>query len=756
MQESYLKLNQYDISYCRSIENWDEALPIGNGKIGCLLYGSGPIRFALDRVDLWDTRPHPNTLEKGFTYENLVKLAKSGREEDWQEYLRLFDVISADRAYPSKLTAGRIELDFGVQTRQICSRVDIRNAVATVEIDAEKKARIEAFASATEFVGVARVYGEHTLELRIPTYISGDQDGNCANHSGIGEVDIDGCLHYPRAKIVKDGAFTYYRQQTMSDFSCGVVVYENRFDGYSELYFTVVTNQDWCEDMICNARQQLEAVAARGYDRLKQEHIAWWERYWKKSSVSVGDRLLEKTYYRAYYLFGSCSRQGFYPMPLQGVWTADNDSLPPWKGDYHHDTNTQLSYQSYLKGNRLEEGKVFVDYLWSMKPAFEGFAESFFGVKGLLLPSCSTLDGKPIGGWPQYSFSPTMTIWASQSFDEYYLYTEDAEFLKDRAYPFFSGVEQAIGQLLEEKDGKLYLPLSSSPEIFDATVRAYLKPNSNFDLALLRYLYQTLAGYARKLGEETQVAYYEEKLCKLDPIAISGDGVVMLDQTQTLRQSHRHFSHLMCLYPLHLINYDTEEHKRIYEASLLDIEMYGMGMWVGFSYAMCAQIYAMAYKGNAAYEKLRQFANGFVADNGFHLNGDFKNYGYSTFHYRPFTLESLFGYCDALQEMLLQEHQGYIHLFPAIPQDWAEEELSFQNLRSYGGVLVSARKKGTQVCAMLSTEMDRSVRVKNVFNSPRICVQTEKNSRILAEKDGFFEVWLESGTTTLRACHGSD
>ena len=51
-------------------------------------------------------------------------------------------------------------------------------------------------------------------------------------------------------------------------------------------------------------------------------------------------------------------------MPLQGVWTADNDCLPPWKGDYHHDTNTQLSYQSYLKANRLDEGRVFVDYLW--------------------------------------------------------------------------------------------------------------------------------------------------------------------------------------------------------------------------------------------------------------------------------------------------------------------------------------------------------------------------------------------------------
>ncbi len=76
-----------------------------------------------------------------------------------------------------------------------------------------------------------------------------------------------------------------------------------------------------------------------------------------------------------------------------------------------------------------------------------------------------------------------------------------------------------------------------------------------------------------------------------------------------------------------------------------------------------AQLYAMAENGADAYEKLRQFADGFVEENGFHLNGDYKQKGYSTFHYRRFTLEALFGFCDALQEMLLQEYQGYLHLF---------------------------------------------------------------------------------------------
>ena len=709
------RLERYDVVYNKSITSWDEALPLGNGKLGCLLYGDGPFRLAVDRTDLWDTRLAPATKEAGFTFQNLVRLVKSGKETDWKEYCRLFDSVYEDTPYPTKLTAGRIELDFGVKTDETVSRVILRSAIANVEINGGKTAKIEAFASATAFVGVARVQGEYALRLHIPDYISGDESGCHLNGSGIGNAEADGCLRYPRAKVVKDGAFTYYRQETKTDFSYGVVVLEKKYAGYSELYFTVATKQDGAE-FISLAKEELSRAANIGYEALKKAHVGWWKRFWAKSEISVGDTLLEKTYYRSYYLFASCSRKGFYPMPLQGVWTADNDSLPPWKGDYHHDTNTQLSYQSFLKGNRMDEGSAFVDYLWSLKGEFEGFAKDFYGVEGLLIPGVSTIDGKPMGGWAHYALSPTMSVWTAQSFDEYWLYTADKTFLENRAYPFLKGVGDALAGLLEERNGKLYLPLTSSPEIFDATREAYLEPNSNFDLALLRYLYKTLVEYCRILGKNGEK--YVEIYAKLDEIALI-DGGVALDKTRKLHESHRHFSHLMCMYPLHLINFDTPEHKSVYEHSIFEIERLGTGNWVGFSFAMCAQIYAMARMGNSAYEKLRQFADGFVAENGFHLNGDFKNYGYSTLHYRPFTLESSFGFCDALQEMLLQEHQGYIDLFPAIPEKW--KKASFQNLRSYGGVLVSAQTQDGAVTAFsVRSEKPITVAVKNSFGKEEL------------------------------------
>ena len=659
-------------------ENWDEGAPLGNGRTGSIVYGRGIVKITADRTDLWDLRPNETTLEKGFTYENLVRLSKSGKEEDWAERERLFEDIFMGKPYPSKITAGRLELDFGKNAEDISCTLDPKTA--TAEIYGGEKKLASVFVSGEANVGVIRTYAEYNLRIHVPAYLSGMPQ----NGSGLEDDSANMSLKYPPAAMKSDGKFTWYEQNTHTKYAFGIIVYED--DGV--IYYTLVTTDD-DEDYIAYGKKMLLNAARCGGERLFALHKKEWGKYWRKSRVTTGDRLLDDTYKKSWYLFKCCSGKGGYPMPLQGVWTADNDCLPPWKGDYHHDTNTELSYQSYLKANRLEEGEVFVEYLWKLKPAYEKFAKKFFGVNGLLIPSCSTLDGKAMGGWAQYSLSPTMTIWAAQSFDEYYLYTGDEKFLKERAYPFFKETGSAIGALLTEKNGKLYLPLSSSPEIFDNTRKSYLRENSNFDLALLIYLFGTLKGYAEKLGDDS--SEYEEILNKLDDIAISPDGVVMLDKTQKLPETHRHFSHLMCLYPLHLIDYDTEEHKKIYEASIKDLEILGTGYWVGFSFVMSAQIYAMAKNGNASYERLRQFCRGFVGENGFHLNGDFRHFGYTQFHYRPFTLEALFGFCDALHEMLLQDHTGKIELFAAIPQEWKTRTIGFKNLRSRGGLIISAK-----------------------------------------------------------------
>ncbi len=686
-----------DLVNIGATDRWDEGLPLGNGRTGSLVYGSKPLKITVDRTDLWDLRPNEVTLEKGFNFKNLVKLSLSGKEEDWKERERLFEDIFMGKPYPSKITAGHIGLWFGISAENVRYTLDIDSSI--VKIYADNRLIAEVFVFDEPNAGVIRLYENAEINLHLPAYLSGKPE--CG--SGIGDNADKMSLGYPKAKFFEKDGFKWYEQNTHTDYSFGIVTYR----AGDEIYYTLATTDD-DKDYIGYAEKILTNAAEKGFDKLFDEHKKSRKKYRAKSSVKTGDKLIDETYKKSWYLFKCCSKKGGYPMPLQGVWTADNDCLPPWKGDYHHDTNTELSYQAYLKANRLEEGEAFIDYLWRLKPAYEKFAKEFFGVNGLLLPSCSTLDGKAMGGWAQYSLSPTMTIWAAQSFDEYYLYTGDEKFLKNRAYPFFKKVGQAIKGLLTEKNGKLYLPVSSSPEIFDNARKAYLEPNSNFDLSLLIYLFKTLKRYAEKLGENAEE--YEEILGKLDDLAIDDSGVVMLDKTQYLPESHRHFSHVMCLYPLHLINYDTDEHKKIYENTIKNLEILGTGYWVGFSFPMSAQIYAMAKNGNAAAERLGQFCKGFVAENGFHLNGDFKHYGYTQWHYRPFTLESLFGFADALHEMLLQDHQGFIELFPAIPDEWKRGTVEFKNLRSRGGLLVSATlKRGELSLLTIKSPSERTV-----------------------------------------------
>lgn len=725
-------MNTNLLEFKRSIESWDEGVPLGDGKLGSLIYGKGPLLISVDRVDLWDNRPSDKAGNPDFTYAEMVRLAKSGDPEDWQKHKWLFDDYNRYCPHPSKINAGRLILDFKEVTDRIYSRLDIKKAYAEVTFPSGK--RLTAFNSATEHLGVYRIWGDYTLDIHIPDYVSGDEHGRCAMNTGLNETADNWCLQYPHSKVVKDGGFTYYVQETATDFRYTLAVLESRKDSSTELFVTVVTS-DEAPDVLAYAKAQLTEAQDKGYDALFLDHVKWWQTYNARSHLTIPDKEMERLYNVYNYQLASCSREGFYPMALQGVWTADNDSLPPWKGDYHFDTNVELSYQSYLKANRINEGKVLVDYLWNMRDVYRAFAKSFYGVDGYLIPSTSSLSGEIIGGWPMYSYSPTMTVWAIQSLDEYYLYTGDEGFLKEKLYPIFEDTGRALLALMEERDGRLYLPLSSSPELFDNTKEAYLEPNTNFDLALLIYLYTKLRDYSRKLRKNYK--RYEEILKKLDPLAISKSGTLMIDRKRELHESHRHFSHIMAIYPLHLISYDTPENKRIIEATINQIERFGVGLWCGFSFGMCAQLYAMAGKGNAVHAKLTDYMRALVADNGFHLNGDFKNTGLTAFHYRPFTMESHFSFNDSVQLMLMQEHEGYLNLLPALPDAWCD--LEFKKLRSYGGLLVSLKLESGVITSLeLTARKASELRIKDVRGlSELLGVKAEK---------GFITLKLNRGT----------
>src|SRR5208283_965606 len=134
------------------------------------------------------------------------------------------------------------------------------------------------------------------------------------------------------------------------------------------------------------ARQRAEDALTSGYERTWESHRIWWQDYWNRSSVRLPNPTIEKQWYLDQYKFGSASRRGAPPISLQSVWTADNGGLPPWKGDYHHDLNTELCYWPCYSGNHLDEGLSYLDWLWKTRDAAFDWTRRFYNLPGLNVP----------------------------------------------------------------------------------------------------------------------------------------------------------------------------------------------------------------------------------------------------------------------------------------------------------------------------------------------------------------------------------
>jgi alpha-L-fucosidase 2 len=699
------------------ITSWEDALPLGNGLMGALLWGEGNVlRLSLDRGDLWDERTHG---EQEWWKKHPWDAAD--READpWGKYYRGLT--------PTKLPAGRAELL--LDSGQLLDEFELDLATAQGTATTKTGATIQAFASATEPVLMLRVSGSAISGVDLVP--AGAGAGTFANtHSG-GAVDA---LGYPPAQRGSAINMNWYVQEAADGFSyCAcVAVQDSMKEGTSESLAAIsITTSDDAEDedLLALAQRRCTEALAAGYNTMLEAHGAWWTKFWAKSSVSVPDPAIQRNYQFNRYLYGAGSRKNAPPMPLQGVWTADNGGLPPWKGDYHNDLNTQLTYCAYQEAGHFDSGESYLDFLWGLTPVFRDFARDFYGTSGLASPGVMSRQGQPLGGWSQYAMSPTMSAWNAHMFYLHWRYTEDHEFLVQRAYPWSSEVGQCLEELLTvDDDGKLVLARSSSPEIFDNSARAWLIPNSNYDLMCLKMLFLALAemAHAQSLGADR--LKWLSLANALGDFHVNDEGELLLDAETPLEESHRHLSNLIGIYPFNLISIDGSEQDRQRIRKSLEVwDARGTEWWTGYSWAWMGCLRARVGDGEEAARHVEVYANAFVSRNGFHVNGDQSGKGHSSFTYRPFTLEGNFAAMQVVQEMLLQSWSPtpgtagteVIRIFPAMPECWAEA--SFSELRAEGGHRVSATREGgvtTSFAVVAGKDGVMKIRDNFVASQPR-------------------------------------
>jgi alpha-L-fucosidase 2 len=693
------------------ISNWDEAVPLGNGLLGGLLWGEGhTLRLSLDRGDLWDERPSKHFLEVRDRF-NWVSMQRMVAQNRMAEFNDVFDSNYDYNGPPTKLPAGRLELD--LDPAQTVESFELKLATAEALAKFAKGEQVSAFVNAAnvrEPVALIRIPAGLLKEVRLRSPESVKK------------------LNYPPPQAGRADGACWFEQPGADGFAYAVYAAWKKAGEASLLAVTVSTSAEG-KSPVTIAKARVEKALKAGYDKTFAAHTAWWSKFWSHSSLAIPDPAILRQYYLVRYFYGAASRRGAPPMPLQGVWSADAGSLPPWKGDYHNDLNTQMTYIAYRTSGDFDEGACFLDYLWNLLPTFRRFARDFYGAPGAAVPGVMSLAGQPLGGWGQYSLSPTMGAWNAHLFYLHWRHTHDATFLRNRAYPFCGEIGTCLRALLKpDAEGVLKLPLSSSPEIFDNSRRAFLKPNSNYDLASVKMLFLALSEMAATMGDMKAAEDWASTAAKLGEFHTAPDGTLLLDETTRLPGSHRHLSNLMAIYPFNLITVEGGPRQRqIIAASLADWDKAGTRAWCGYTFSWMACLRARVGDADAAWRNLDIYTRAFTLRNGFHANGDQTKSGYSDFTYRPFTLEGNFLAMEAMHEMLLQSwspHPGFsepgvIRIFPAMPSRW--REASFEDLRAEGAHKVSARRE-INVTTWFRIEAGHSgiVRVRDNFGGREI------------------------------------
>jgi alpha-L-fucosidase 2 len=707
-------LNRSDLLFSKLPAQWDEALFVGNSIIGQLIWQKDDrLRFSLDRADLWDLRPAEYLSGNEFSFQWVQRMVQS---KTYQQVQEKFDAPYDNLPAPTKIPAAALEFPLTGLGEVKEVRLDIMNAI--VLINWKQGAECISYVDAIEPAGwfwFKNVPESYEPQLVIPDYAGEKSQQEDDSHSGLELAR----LGYDKGAVARDDNHINYIQKGFGNFEYSVDVRWKRIEKDIVGVWSITSSFDGYNIKGVTARDVTQNKLKTGFSKSLEHHKDWWKEYWEKSHIQIPDLVLQKQYDREMYKFGCVARNNTPPISLQAVWTADNGKLPPWKGDFHHDLNTELSYWPSYKGNHLDLEEGFVNWLWNCRSVFRKYTWEYFQVKGLNVPGVTTLAGEPLGGWIQYSLSPTVGAWLSHHFYLHWKYSDDDQFLKEKAYPWLKEVSEFIENIsiVDKQTGFRQLPLSSSPEYNDNSLEAWFSKTTNYDLALIRWLYSATIEMASELGLPEEAGHWENQLLQwphLDTNPLTK--ALTIAPGVNMSYSHRHFSQQIGYHPLGIIDWQNgPADQAVIIQTIHDIEKNGPDLWCGYSYSWLGGLKARARDGEGAANALRIFANCFCSSNTFHLNGDQSRSGKSTFTYRPFTLEGNFAFAAAIQDMLIQSNDNQVEILPAIPASW--ENVSFSKLRIEGGFLVSLSLKNG-IVDELSIESSKEADLIIICNKP--------------------------------------
>src|SRR5213595_392579 len=459
-------------------------------------------------------------------------------------------------------------------------------------------------------------------------------------------------------------------------------------------------------EALAEARAATREAAQLGMRRLEADHRRWWHAYYPESFLTFPDARLEAYYWIQIYKLGSAMRADGPILDLNGPWF----NATPWPGIWWN-LNIQLTYSPLFRANRLDLAESLFRNLDRHRQALIDNVPERLRADAAAIGRSSGPDlVRPVDlAAAQSDAAHEMgdLPWTLYYYWLYYRYQMDDRILRDRVYPL---LKRAIGNYLayleRGDDGRWHLPPTESPEL--ATV-----PDANYDLALLTWGLETLIASAEYLRlDEPLLDRWRDVLANLTSFPTDSSGL-MVGRGRPWKESHRHYSHLLAIYPLHLITPDRPDARSLIEASLRTWER-DAALFRGYSFTGGASMHALLGQGDTALARLNLYLDAprYMQPNTFYAEAG------------P-VIETPLSAATSIQDMLLQDWGGTLRVFPAMPAAWTEA--AFDRLRADGAFLVSAVRQGGRTAW---------VRIESLAGEPCRLVVADWDSAVVRERTG--------------------